>query len=108
MANLRPWLDEQGERFRVAEIVVKCGPFRAVIPDALSAAWDVVREEHAMTRDSAITINPTAITVSCADCGHSFDARRPVFKCPNCGGEGLSFSGGNELYIEDIKTKLEE
>jgi len=48
MANLRPWLDEQGERFRVAEIVVKCGPFRAVIPDALSAAWDVVREEHAM------------------------------------------------------------
>ncbi|MCK5832657.1 hydrogenase maturation nickel metallochaperone HypA [bacterium] len=108
MANLRPWLDEQDDRLRLNEIVVKCGPFRAVVPDALEAAWDVVRKEHNKTLLSQITIDATAIAVSCGDCGYSFNVGRPVFKCPKCEGDNLSFSGGNELYIEDIKTKLEE
>ncbi|HHS50529.1 MAG TPA: hydrogenase maturation nickel metallochaperone HypA [candidate division Zixibacteria bacterium] len=108
MANLRPWLDEQPESLRVEEIVIKCGPFRAVVASALVAAWEVVRAENPKTAESRLTIDNTSIKIHCNDCGVDFDARRPIFKCRKCDSDNLAMSGGNELFIENIKTNSEE
>ncbi len=104
MANLRPWLDDQPENFRVSKIVVKAGPFRAVVPSALVGAWEIVRLDHPKTSGSVVDVDPSFIRVECRDCGHSWDASRAVFACDKCGSDNLEFSGGNELFIEDIKT----
>jgi len=104
MANLRPWLDSQTDDFRVAKIVVKAGPFRAVVPEALIGAWEVVREEHPKTSGSVVEVDAAFIEAKCNTCGKVWNAERAVFKCPACGSDELEFGGGNELFIEDIET----
>jgi len=104
MANLRPWLDQQPEDFRVQKIVVKAGPFRAVVPEALIFAWEVVRNEHPKTEGSIVEVDPSFIEVECLSCGEKWDAERAVFKCPDCGSDELKMGGGNELFIQDIVT----
>ncbi len=104
MANLRPWLDDQPEDLRVLKIVVKAGPFRAVVPDALIFAWEVVRNEHPKTAGSVVEVDASFIEVKCRACGESWNAERAVFKCPKCGSDNLEFGGGNELFIEKIET----
>jgi len=104
MANLRPWLDDQPGDFRVGKITVKAGPFRAVVPDALVFAWEVVRNEHPKTVDSFVEVDPSFIEAKCRDCGHLWNAERAVFACPKCGSGEIEFGGGNELFIENIET----
>lgn len=108
MANLRPWLDGQPDGLRVRKIRVKAGPFRAIMPDALVSAWEIVRMEHPKTAESSVEIDPSYISVICKGCGATWDAERPVFTCPKCGSSDLEFGGGNELFIEDIETYMEE
>lgn len=103
MANLRPWLDEQGEDVRVGKIVVKAGPFRAVVPEALIGVWEVVRMEHPKTAESVVEVDPSFIEVKCRACGHVWNASRATFVCVKCGSGELEFGGGNELFIEDIE-----
>lgn len=108
MSNLKPWLDEQPDELRVGRIVVKAGPFRAVVPEALEGAWEVVRTRHSKTLESVVLVDPTYIEVVCRECGETLNAARAVFKCPKCGSVELSMSGGNELFIEDIETYTED
>lgn len=103
MTNLRPWLDEQGENVLIGKIVVKAGPFRAVVPEALIGAWEVVRMEHPKTANSTIEVDPSFIEVKCKACAHVWNANRAIFVCEKCGSGELKFGGGNELFIEDIE-----
>ncbi len=104
MTNLRPWLDEQPDDLRLQKIIVRAGPFRAVVPEALVFAWEVVRKEHPKTVDSVVEVDTSYIAVTCKKCGESWNAERAVFTCPKCGGENLEMGGGNELFIEEIET----
>ena len=108
MANLRPWLDEQGEDVRIGRIVVKAGPFRAVVPEALIGAWEVVRMEHPKTAESVVEVDSSFIEVKCRACGHVWNASRATFVCVKCGSGELEFGGGNELFIEDIEIINED
>lgn len=101
--NLRPWLDEQADGVRIGKIVVKAGPFRAVVPEALIGAWEIVRREHPKTAESFVEVDASFIEVKCVDCGHVWNADRATFICEKCGSGELEFGGGNELFIEDIE-----
>lgn len=93
IANLRPWLDEQPEGLRIGKIVVKAGPFRAIMPQALISAWEIVRREHAKTVKSVVEIDHSCIEVVCRSCGATWEAVRPVFTCPKCQSSDLEFMG---------------
>jgi len=108
MHNLAQWLDAQGEDLRVTKIIIKAGPMRAVVPDALIGAWEIVRTEHKKTKNSTLEVDASFIKVSCKDCGEIWNAERAVFICPKCHSQNLEIGGGNELFIESIETEKEE
>lgn len=105
--NLAPWLSAQDENLRVVKIIIKAGPLRAVVPEALVSAWEIVRNEHIKTKNSLLEVDETYVKVACKDCGENWDAERAIFKCPKCNSQNLEIGGGNELFIESIETEME-
>jgi len=108
LANLEPWLEEQSEDIRIGKIVVRAGPFRAIVEQALEFAWEVVRRENEKLKNSHIELDITRIKVKCNKCGYSTEATRPMFTCKECNSNDLIIEGGDELYISDIEIIKEE
>jgi hydrogenase nickel incorporation protein HypA/HybF len=102
--NLRPWLDSRGDLIKIGKIIICAGPMRAVNPEALIGAWEIVRIGHTKMNESFLEIDPSFIQVKCKKCGGSWNAERAVFKCELCGSDQLELGGGNELFIESIET----
>ncbi|GHJ44401.1 hydrogenase expression protein HupH [Catellatospora sp. TT07R-123] len=88
-----------GDRL-VANVRVRIGRLRQIVPDTLVFCWTMVTADTGLD-GSRLEIESVDATVSCADCGHvsRIDPDPPVFVCHGCGGFSLTVLTGEEFLL---------
>lgn len=85
----------------VTRVRLRIGELRLIVPEALSAAWEAMREDSlAATATLAITAVPAL--ARCRKCGHEYHPEWPVFLCPACNQASVEILAGEELVLEEI------
>jgi hydrogenase nickel incorporation protein HypA/HybF len=85
----------------VAEVHVRIGHLRQVVPDALEFAWTLLVEDS--TLDGArLVIEHVPAVVSCSRCRAQTSLDLPVLVCATCGGSDVIVESGDEFTIQSI------
>jgi hydrogenase nickel incorporation protein HypA/HybF len=89
---------------RVEAIEVNVGGASGVFPEALSAAFEVVRE-GTLASEASLVVNYIPLGGSCRGCGQEFDTREQfILQCPLCGGKDFALTRGRELDLVSIEV----
>lgn len=86
---------------RVETVRLRIGILRAVVPDALRFAFQVLGE-GTVAHGAAIEIEDVPAQGACRACGGRFALREFALECPGCGALALDVEGGDILQVESI------
>lgn len=87
----------------VTKVFVKIGKLTAIEKDALSFAYDVIKEET-IAENSELVVEEVPICGECLDCGKSSEYDNFVFDCRHCGSFNVKLVSGEELQITEIEV----
>jgi hydrogenase nickel incorporation protein HypA/HybF len=85
----------------VAEVRVRIGHLRQVVPDALAFAWTLLVEGTALD-GARLVVEPVPAVVSCRRCHVHTPLDLPLLVCAGCGGSDVSIESGEELEVRSI------
>lgn len=94
---------EHGGR-RVETIRIRVGILRAVVPETLAFALEVLGR-GTLAEGAAVQIEEVSARAACPACGGRFELDEFTLQCPRCGGLGLRVEGGEELRLESIDVR---
>jgi hydrogenase nickel incorporation protein HypA/HybF len=85
----------------ITQVRLRIGELRLIVPEALSAAWEAVRED---SPSAAATLEMTEVPAHarCRKCLHEYHPEWPVFLCPACSQASVEILAGEELLLEEI------
>ncbi len=93
----------EGHSNKVKKIWVKAGIIRAILPDALYFSFDAIKKNNPAIEDAELCIEILSLSGKCSDCGEEFQIDRIYSLCPKCFSANVSWTGGNELFVEKIE-----
>ncbi len=88
---------------RVTRLRVEIGRFASVEKQALAFAFDVVMR-GGPAEGAVLEMIDLPGRATCCDCGHEVEIAQRLDPCPDCGGERLLPTGGDELRIRDMEA----
>jgi hydrogenase nickel incorporation protein HypA/HybF len=91
----------------VAQINVEVGPLSGVEPSLLASAFEVARA-GSCAAEATLSIETTAITISCLSCGAESQARPNRLLCAQCGGYRTRVVRGDELRLRRVELRVPE
>lgn len=92
---------------KVEKIVFLAGAIHAVIPDALTFHFDVVKKDHPPLVDTFLEIQKIPVKTWCPGCGREDQPTEPSFICDECHSP-LVIREGEELRVESIEVEDDE
>jgi len=92
---------------KVTQVRLQVGELRLIVPEALCAAWEAVREGTAAA-GARLEITEVPAKARCRKCGHEYHPEWPVFLCPACEQASVEVLAGEELVLEEISGEAEE
>lgn len=90
---------------KVKTVWVEIGELSTVDGESLAFCFNAIRGNSPVTVEAAMEIIRQPGTAWCMDClkavriGQRFDA------CPECGGESLQMTGGDEMRIKELEVE---
>lgn len=85
---------------KVKEIGLVIGKLAAV-PELMESAFRIMKYSRDMFRQTSLHIDCREISFQCLDCGRGFESDTYARAlCPDCGGNHLELTGGQELLID--------
>jgi len=89
---------------RVEVVGIRVGVLRAVVDSTLR---EIYRELVAGTdlEGSRLEIAPAAMLAHCRACGAESETTRPFRLCTRCGSRKMSFTRGQELFIDYLEAE---
>ena len=97
-------VEENAAGRRVTLVDLRIGKARQVIPDTLTACWEVLTETGALA-GSHLRIDHVPVRVRCLGCGAESELDRPIFRCPACAQSDLEILSGEELSVVAIEVE---
>jgi hydrogenase nickel incorporation protein HypA/HybF len=91
----------------VARITIEVGPLSGVEPALLASAFAIVRA-GSCAADAALSIESTAVTISCVICGAQSQTGPNHLVCAICGGFRTRIVTGDELRLRRIELRMPE
>ncbi len=88
----------------VRTVTAKIGRLAGVDSNALYFAYDAVKEEYPLLKDSKLIIETVPITGQCEDCGKTDTYEEMFFACSSCGSFSVKLLTGEELTISNIEV----
>lgn len=88
---------------RVTRVNIKVGHLKAVEPQSLRACFDAFAEET-VAEGAELVIDHVAARARCQNCGAETVIDRFHFQCGRCGGQDLTLTAGQELYVESFEV----
>ena len=89
----------------IKKINVNVGILKAVVPEALETAFDILRKGKRY-ESAKLIINVMPLKVVCGNCGkmHLYkNTHEAELTCGKCGSSNLEIKSGQELLIESIE-----
>jgi hydrogenase nickel insertion protein HypA len=86
----------------VDEIGFRAGILRAVMPDALHFAFEVMKKKYPPLEFARLQFEHIPLTVECFGCGYKWESERINFICPKCESVDTSVTGGNSMEVTHI------
>ncbi len=87
---------------KVTQVRLRVGQLRLIVPEALQAAWEAVREGTPAASASLEMVEVPA-KARCRKCGHEYPPEWPVFLCPACQQASVEILAGEELVLEEVE-----
>ncbi len=91
----------------VSRITVEVGPLSGVEPGLLASAFEIVRA-GSCAAGAILSIETTAITISCLICGAESQTAPNRLLCAACGGYRTRVVGGDELRLRGVELLVPE
>jgi hydrogenase nickel incorporation protein HypA/HybF len=91
----------------VSRITVEVGPLSGVEPALLASAFEIVRA-GSCAAGAILSIETTAITISCLICGAESQTAPNRLLCAACGGYRTRVVGGDELRLRGVELLVPE
>lgn len=86
---------------QVTQVRLRVGELRLIVPEALLAAWEAIREDT-LAAAATLEMIEVAARARCRKCAHEFHPEWPVFLCPSCEQASVEILAGEELLLEEI------
>jgi len=91
----------------VLHLYCRIGNLRQVNDELITEAFELLRP-GTICDGAELHIEKTYLRARCAACGKAFDVRDWSWNCPDCGGQGRSLGGGDELELTSIEAEKRE
>jgi hydrogenase nickel incorporation protein HypA/HybF len=82
----------------VAQVTVRIGHLRQVVPDALQFGWEVLTESTDL-KGCELVIEQIPATVECRECRAVTTLDMPILACGTCGSFEVTLRSGEEFLI---------
>lgn len=92
---------------RVTTIRVSLGPLSGVVPDLLSAAFEIAVSDTAID-GAALVITSRPVRVHCRSCDHEAEVPPQRLLCPRCGEWRTRVISGEEMLLERVELEIED
>ncbi len=92
---------------RVTMIRVSLGPLAGVVPDLLSAAYEVAVAGTALD-GAELVITALPVRVHCRSCDHVAEVPPQRLLCPRCGEWRTRVVSGEEMLLERVELEIED
>lgn len=94
----------------VSQIDLVVGTSAAIIEEALTAAFDALKDlpEYSLCKKTKINLETKISKSICLDCGAEFSHGVGAAQCPNCESYKTQVVEGSDIYIDKIKVDLED
>lgn len=83
---------------KAEKVHLRIGELRQVVPDALTFAFDILKEDTLLA-DASLEWETVPAQVRCRSCGTEYHPRDVFWECPSCGAIGAEVVAGEELEI---------
>jgi len=94
---------------KVNEIFLKIGQFSGVLVDALTFAFEILKNEEELFKNTVLKIENIKGRLKCTQCDKEFSSTDTlIFVCPHCGNYGGNIIQGKEFEIVEIRGEGEE
>lgn len=97
----------EGKVVRIKEIALDIGLISCVEEQTLKDCFEIM-SEGSLAEHAVLTVNRQPLQCQCEDCAKPFELHRRHFRCPFCGGEHITFSGGHGCILSKLDVDIEE
>ncbi|RKZ21291.1 hypothetical protein DRQ16_03815 [bacterium] len=97
---------EAQELTEVLKVRVRIGKLHAVVPDALTFFFDVMKQGK--LKNAVLEIEEVPVKGKCNRCGKEFEINEPLFLCPLCGSGDVEIKQGQEMHVVCIEGRKED
>ena len=92
---------------RPVKVVVECGPFSGVVPEALEFAFPVAAAHQGFPA-ARLELRRLSADAECPACSARFTVDTMWTLCPECGQGPVTAHGGRELNLVEIEIEEED
>ena len=92
---------------RIVKLVVECGPFSGVVPEALEYCFPIAAEHHGIP-DAVLELRRLRADAECPACAARFTVDTMWTLCPECGRGPITAHGGRELSLVEIDVEEDD
>jgi hydrogenase nickel incorporation protein HypA/HybF len=89
---------------RITGMRLRVGKLSGAVPEAMSFAWDVVRQET-LAAGASLSIETVAAACWCATCQVEFECKDFMSECPRCHELSGDLRRGRELEIAAVELE---
>jgi len=90
---------------KVTKVFAKIGRLSGVESDSLLFAYDAIKEEYDLIKDSSLIIENVPVTGKCCSCGVTDTYEEMFFACSACGAYDVQLLTGEEMNITEIEVE---
>jgi hydrogenase nickel incorporation protein HypA/HybF len=95
---------QSGHRGRVLGLELIVGRMSGANADSIRFAFELLAPGTLVEKAELRVVEPKAVCC-CDDCGHLHEIDELAAACPQCGGEQISFQGGQDLLLQSIELE---
>ncbi len=95
----------KGGKENIKTISVNVGELTGIEPDCLIYLFNLIKNDFGLI-NTELKVNLTRFKMICVDCGSIIENYKLDIKekCPSCGSDKLTITGGDELVLLSIET----
>ena len=107
LLNLAVQHAEQAQAARVTDLHLVIGQLSSIVDDSVQFYWDMI-SQGTICQGAQLHFQRVPATLVCLDCNHTYTLNGELAGCPQCGGERVKVTGGDEFRLDSIDVESDQ